>query len=148
MLKKYLVILAVGAFITDSKKRILIVKKSPQEKIDGGLWTIPGGKVYPKEGINNALIREVKEEVNLNIVSYKWIGEDVFISNNKYFHSQHYLCQVKNPKLLKLETKLTDYYWLSSKDINRFNFPKKIKKRILLIFKKNNRGKNELTPVI
>lgn len=44
MLESYLVILAVAAFIFDDKGRILLVKKSLREKVDPGLWVVPGGR--------------------------------------------------------------------------------------------------------
>ncbi|MCS6956807.1 MAG: NUDIX hydrolase [Patescibacteria group bacterium] len=133
MLKKFYIILAVGAFIVNQKNEILIVKKSPLEKIDAGLWTIPGGKINPKENIINGLKREIKEEVGIDIVSYKWIGEDVFESNGFWFHAQHFLCQPKNLKI-KLEKKLTDYHWLKKNEINDFQFPINIEKRIIQIY--------------
>lgn len=136
MLKKFYIILAVGAFILNEKNEILIVKKSPLENIDGGLWTIPGGKIEPKEHIIDGLKREIKEEVNLEITFYQWLGEDVFESNGFWFHAQHFLCKTKNEKNLKLEKKLVDYYWLKSKEeIKKFEFPINIKKRILQILK-------------
>jgi ADP-ribose pyrophosphatase len=76
MLKKFYVVLAVGAFIIKNNK-LLIVKKSPYENIDAGLWTIPGGKIEKDEPIIDGLKREVKEEVNLEISDYQWLGEDV-----------------------------------------------------------------------
>lgn len=103
--------------------------------MDAGLWTIPGGKIEKKEPIINGLKREVKEEVNLDILDYRWIGEDVFESNGFWFHAQHFLCQTKNSDV-KLEKKLTDFHWLSKEEINNFNFPVNIKKRIKEIFKK------------
>lgn len=129
------IILAVGAFIVkDHQSKILIVRKSPYEKIDGGLWTIPGGKVNPKEPIISALKREVKEEVGLTIKTYQWIGEDVFQSNSYWFHSQHFLCTVL-PSDIKLEKNLLDFHWLKKDEINNFDFPVNIKKRILEILK-------------
>jgi len=134
MLEKFYVVLAVGAFILKNKK-ILIVKKSPLEKIDGGLWTIPGGKIKKKESIIDGLKREVKEEVNLEILDFQWIGENVFESNGFWFHAQHFLCHPKNGKV-KLEKKLIAFHWLSKDEIENFIFPKNIKKRITEIFKK------------
>lgn len=133
MLKKFYVILAVGAFIIKDDK-LLIVKKSPFEKVDAGLWTIPGGKIEPKESIIKGLKREIKEEVNLEINSYKWIGEDIFESNGFWFHAQHFLCTTSNTNV-KLEKNLTDYHWLKKEEITNFQFPKNIKKRILDILK-------------
>jgi len=135
MLKKFYVVLAVGAFILKDEK-ILIVKKSIYEKIDGGLWTIPGGKIEKKETIIDGLKREIKEEVNLDIYYYQWIGEDVFESNGHWFHAQHFLCQIKNNNNVKLEKKLTDFHWLSENEIEKFIIPKNIKKRIKEVFEK------------
>jgi len=134
MLQKFYVILAIGAFILKDKK-ILIVKKSPLEKIDAGLWTIPGGKIEKDEPIIDGLKREVKEEVNLDILDFQWLGEDVFESNGFWFHAQHFLCHPKNGEV-KLEKKLTAFHWLSKDEIENFIFPKNIKKRITEIFKK------------
>lgn len=131
MLQKYHVVLAVGAFIIKDKK-LLIVKKSPNEKVDAGLWTIPGGKIEPSEPIITGLKRETKEEVNLNINSYQWIGEDVFESNGFYFHAQHFLCSTSNHNI-KLEKNLLEFHWLSRNEIKKFQFPINIKKRILEI---------------
>ena len=134
MLQKFYVVLAVGAFIIKNDK-LLIVKKSPYENIDAGLWTIPGGKIEKDEPIVNGLKREIKEEVNLEISDYQWLGEDVFESNGFWFHAQHFLCQTKNNDV-KLEKKLTAFHWLSKDEIENFTFPKNIKKRIKEIFKK------------
>ena len=93
MYEKYNTILSVGAFIFNQNKELLIVKKSPKEQIDAGLWTIPGGKIYPQEHILVGLKREVLEEVGLEIESMKWIGEDVFQDRNSMFHAEHFICQ-------------------------------------------------------
>jgi 8-oxo-dGTP diphosphatase len=134
MLEKFYIVLAVGAFILKDKK-ILIVKKSPYENIDAGLWTIPGGKIEKDEPIIDGLKREVKEEVNLEISNYQWLGEDAFESNGFWFHAQHFLCHPKNGDV-KLEKKLTAFNWLSKDEIENFTLPRNIKKRIKEIFKK------------
>ncbi len=133
MLQKFYVVLAVGAFIVKDDK-LLIVKKSLNEKVDPGLWVVPGGKIEVAEAIVDGLKREVREEVNLEIGSYQWIGEDVFESNGFYFHAQHFLCATSdNIKNIKLEKSLVDYHWLKKEEINNFQFPQNIKKRILQI---------------
>lgn len=132
MLRKYHVILAVGAFIVNDKKEIIIVKKSPLEKIDPGLWTIPGGKIEPNESIIKGLQREVLEETNLKIKPLRWLGEDVFESSGFFYHAQHFLCQPLCSNV-RLEKNLVDYHWLKKTEIERFQFPINIKKRILEI---------------
>lgn len=49
----------------------ILLAKRPQDKHQGGLWEFPGGKVEPLETPASALKRELKEEVNLTVVSAK-----------------------------------------------------------------------------
>ena len=128
---KYPIVLAVAAFIKDSKGRILIVKKSLYEQIDPGLWTVPGGKVMPEEPILSALKREVEEEVGLLIDAFTWIGEDVFTSNDRFFHAQHFLCEKVKIIPIMLEKNLIEYKWILKNEVAHFQFPPKIKKRLL-----------------
>lgn len=133
MLKKYLVILAVAAFIKDSKGRLLLVKKSPDEKIDAGLWVVPGGKINRGEFILDGLRREVMEEVNLKIKDPKWVNDNVFQSGGEHFHAQHFVCRTDDIAPLKLEEKLTDYAFVKKEDVNKFTIPKGLRETIDII---------------
>jgi 8-oxo-dGTP diphosphatase len=133
MLEKFSVVLAVAAFILDSQGRILIAHKTPEQKIDGGLWTCPGGKVDPDEAIVAALRREVKEEVGLDITRYEWIGEDVFQSGGMFYHAQHFLCTVDAFNVI-LEDSFLGYEWLEEKNIDQYSFHPNIRRRIESVF--------------
>jgi ADP-ribose pyrophosphatase YjhB (NUDIX family) len=54
------VIPIVAAIIEDDQKRILMVREAGPESF--GLWNQPAGHVDPKESIEEALLREVREE--------------------------------------------------------------------------------------
>ena len=131
MYEHYLVVYCLGAFIVDEKNRLLIVKKSLREAIDAGLWVVPGGKVKTDENVIMALKREVMEEVGISIVSYQWIGEDVFKVDDKYFHAAHFFCKVKSTSKIILEKNLLEYKWINEKDLNKYKIPKNIKNEIL-----------------
>ena len=62
---KQLIIVASVALI-NSDNQILIAQR-PKEKHLSGLWEFPGGKVEKDESPENTLIRELKEELNVNI---------------------------------------------------------------------------------
>lgn len=51
----------VGLLFADDG-RILIAKRN-RRKLYGGLWEFPGGKVEPGETVEQALIREISEEL-------------------------------------------------------------------------------------
>lgn len=46
--------------------KFLLAKRHPN-KSQGNFWAVPGGKIEPQELPRNAVIREIKEEVGLDI---------------------------------------------------------------------------------
>ncbi|KTC79666.1 8-oxo-dGTP diphosphatase MutT [Legionella cherrii] len=62
------------AVIIDEQQRILITQR-PFHVPHGGCWEFPGGKLETDESSSSALIREVKEEVGLEVNQYHLLGE-------------------------------------------------------------------------
>lgn len=60
------VLLVVAAALIDSDGRVLIAKR-PRAKMMGGLWEFPGGKVNEGETPEAALVRELKEELGIEV---------------------------------------------------------------------------------
>ncbi|GGP65861.1 7,8-dihydro-8-oxoguanine-triphosphatase [Shewanella algicola] len=58
---------AVGIVINPQKK--ILLAKRHDHLHQGGKWEFPGGKVETNESVTDALIRELKEEVNLDVNS-------------------------------------------------------------------------------
>ncbi len=59
-------VLVATLALIDNDGRILISKRPPYKPF-GGLWEFPGGKIKRDETPEKALIREIKEEINVNI---------------------------------------------------------------------------------
>ena len=62
-----LVLVAAVALI-DPDGRVLVSQR-PQGKSLAGLWEFPGGKIEPGERPEAALIRELKEELNIDVTA-------------------------------------------------------------------------------
>ena len=45
----------------------ILLSKRPKNKHLGGYWEFPGGKIEANEAPEQALIREIKEEINIDI---------------------------------------------------------------------------------
>ncbi len=65
MREKPLVLVAAAALIDDDN-RVLIAQR-PEGKPMAGLWEFPGGKVNPGETPESALIRELMEELGIDV---------------------------------------------------------------------------------
>lgn len=59
------VVLAVGVVITDAAGRVVLVKRGRQPQ--RGRWSVPGGSVEPGESLEEAAIREAREETGLDV---------------------------------------------------------------------------------
>lgn len=59
-------VLVVAIALVDPDGRVLMQMR-PQGKAHGGLWEFPGGKVEPGEGPETALIREIQEELGVEV---------------------------------------------------------------------------------
>ena len=61
-----MLMLVVAAALIDAEGRVLMARR-PVGKQHGGLWEFPGGKVEPGETPQAALIRELREELGVEI---------------------------------------------------------------------------------
>jgi|SRR5580704_2312484 8-oxo-dGTP diphosphatase len=60
------VMLVAAVVLIDPDGRVLLAQR-PEGKHMAGLWEFPGGKVHPGETPEGALIRELDEELGINV---------------------------------------------------------------------------------
>jgi len=60
------IVLVAAVALFDADGRVLIAQR-PEGKSMAGLWEFPGGKVHEKETPESALIRELKEELAIDV---------------------------------------------------------------------------------
>lgn len=61
-------VLVVAAALVDGDGRVLIARR-PEGRPMAGLWEFPGGKVAPGEAPEAALIRELGEELGIDVAA-------------------------------------------------------------------------------
>jgi len=87
-------VLVVAVALVDPDGRVLIAQR-PEGKQLAGLWEFPGGKVEPGERPEQALIRELKEELGIEVTE-ACLAPFVFTSHGyENFHllMPLYLCR-------------------------------------------------------
>lgn len=79
-----------GAILKDGK--YLIAKRG--KGIDEGFWEFPGGKIEPNETQEQAIIRELKEELEIDVKVLKYICSVDDIRKDIIIHVHAYLCEI------------------------------------------------------
>ena len=59
--------LIVHALIMNAERSVLLIKRSETEDVLPGVWDIPGGTLEDGEDPKEGVLREVKEETNLEV---------------------------------------------------------------------------------
>ncbi len=120
------------AIIIDDEQRILITRRPLHAPYGGGLWEFPGGKLEQDEVPHLALVREVYEEVGLDVHGCDFLGE---IRHAYAYHSVVllvYCVRAFSGKAKALEMQM-DLRWVKVDDLHNFNFPEANRQIIELI---------------
>ena len=109
----------VGAIILNEKNEVLIMSRKTDDFM-GGIDELPSGNMEQGENIYEALVREVKEETNLEVVSVKsYIGSFDYISGSgKKARQYNFVLDVKNTENIIL-TEHDKYNWLTIEEIRK-----------------------------
>ncbi|WP_456077641.1 (deoxy)nucleoside triphosphate pyrophosphohydrolase [Hypericibacter adhaerens] len=59
------ILLVVAVALVDVDGRVLLAQRPPGKSM-AGLWEFPGGKLHPGESPEQALVRELKEELGID----------------------------------------------------------------------------------
>lgn len=117
----HLVVAGVIRKATGPAERILIDRR-PADAMLGGLWEFPGGKVEEAETLVEALRREVREEVGLEVT----VGEEIATVPHAYSHfriTMHvFACRVRSGRARAIACDAVR--WVRPAELRRFAFPR------------------------
>ncbi|MGA9659235.1 MAG: 8-oxo-dGTP diphosphatase MutT [Asticcacaulis sp.] len=115
-------VLVVAAALVDSDGRVLIAQR-PEGKQLAGLWEFPGGKVEPGETPENALIRELEEELGI-VVKQACLAPFVFASHT--YESFHLLMPLYLIRRWEGEPQALEHQalkWVRPNDMRNYPMP-------------------------
>ena len=117
---KHLLVCAVA--LIDADGRILMAKR-PEGKTLSGLWEFPGGKVEQGERPEEALIRELKEELGIN-VEHSCLAPLTFASHTyPDFHLLMPLYVCRRWKGIPQALEGQELKWVRAKDLRSLPMP-------------------------
>ena len=115
-------VIVVAAALIDSDGRVLIAKR-PSGKKMAGLWEFPGGKVEQGETPEGALIRELREELGIDVTE-NCLAPITFASYPyPEFHllMPLYVCRVWEGQVKENERQ--ELIWVFPRDLRDFPMP-------------------------
>jgi 8-oxo-dGTP diphosphatase len=109
---------AVGVLCRDDQ--VLIARRSADTHL-GNLWEFPGGKVEPGETIYEALIRELKEEIGVDMIHAEPLMEIPYRYPEKNVLLHVFLVTDFNGEPEGCEGQ--PLLWVSRCDLHEYQFP-------------------------
>ena len=109
----------VVAAIIKKNNLFLIVQRNRNKHL-GLKWEFPGGKVFLNETSKEALIREIKEELNVTINVQEKIAEEKYKDDKIDIVLNYFLCTIQNGSMALNEHE--NFSWVKKKDFNKYDF--------------------------
>ncbi len=106
-----------GLMIEDGK--ILIARRHFHDS-NGGLWEFPGGKVELGESPEQALARELKEELDLHVKVERLFGQNRIKTPRGELELKLYLCRRLSGTIHLTEH--SEFAWITLDQINNYQF--------------------------
>lgn len=115
---KQIVVIVKGIILHQDK--VLILKRSENDRINPGKWEFVGGKINFGEKLEDALMREVKEEASIDIV----IDEVLYATNYRTSPVRNdvvivYKCRALNDKVT-LSKEHTAFKWADEEELRKY----------------------------
>ncbi len=126
---------AVG-IITNENQSLLITRRSLNIS-HGGYWEFPGGKLEQDENPQEALIREINEEVGLTVKASKFLGEikHTYPSRTVTLSIFHVIDFTGVAQCCEQQMELL---WIPITAIDQYKFPEANKKIVELFLRQNS----------
>lgn len=109
---------AVGMFIENYNGDILLHLRDEHAPVLACQWSVNGGSVDKGESLEDAVIRETKEETDLTIYDLKQVDDYIFRDDGKHVYIFHGKVDTRKEKMILGEGK--ELRWFSKPDLIKF----------------------------
>ena len=100
------------------KNNLYFIAQRNRNKHFAYYWEFPGGKVDNQETFENALKREIKEELSINIRVFNHIASEKHKDEKIDVNVHYFLCEPLNENIILSEHE--DMKWLEKNDLTQF----------------------------
>ncbi len=113
-------VIDVAAGLVFRNGKLLITKRYDDAHL-GGLWEFPGGKLEPNETFEQCLVRELQEELSIEVHVGKLVESVTHEYPGKTVHLKFFICDwhKNEPQALGC----SECKWVSPSELNGHEFP-------------------------
>lgn len=102
--------------IIKNQNKILLIKRAEKEDRFYGFWSIPGGGPKITETYEEALEREIQEELNCDIKTKKYFKSYYYVVNEE-LHVRSIYFEGEIEGIIKLNKESLEYKWFTFDEI-------------------------------
>jgi mutator protein MutT len=113
-------VIDVAAGLVFRNGRLLITQRRPHDHL-GGLWEFPGGKVEPGETFQHCLVRELREELGVEVLVGELIEEITHAYPGKTVRLQFFRCDLISGEARPIHCH--ELSWIKREELARYEFP-------------------------
>lgn len=110
-------VIEVGCAIIHRNGELLIAQRHLEDSF-GGYWEFPGGKREKDETIEDCLVREVFEELGIQILPEKLLQNKVCGTSERKISLFFFFCKWVNGEPRAIDCK--DFKWVAREEIRRY----------------------------
>jgi nucleoside triphosphatase len=131
----------VGALILNRQGRILLAKSSKWHD----RFTLPGGHIEPGETVEEALKREIREEVGLEIEIIRFLQFQEAIYSPEFIYRRHFifldfLCEARTDRVQVDNEEIQGFQWVDPQKALEMNVEPFSKKTIAKYLETRNKN--------
>ena len=99
----------------------ILISSRPETKAAAGKWEFPGGKTEPGESLPECIIREMKEELAVNVVPLDVIFDIIHTYPTGQIHLVFLRCLLPDGEIVTAKEG-QDFRWIPVKDLLNYDF--------------------------
>lgn len=121
--------LAVGAVVLRGDGAVLLVRRAHPPL--AGSWTLPGGKVEPGESLEDAVVRELREETGLAVRPVAVVEELLLERDGFAYRIVDFLCALVDAgdeRAIRAQDDAADARWVADADFDAFGVTPEVRR--------------------
>ena len=111
----------ISIAIVKNTQNLFLICLRPDHVHQGGKWEFPGGKINKNENAEQAMLRELKEEVAITAVDYRLLETKFFDYGDKQLNLNFFLVSQFTGEAFAKEGQRMQ--WVNKAELLNYSFP-------------------------